>query len=72
MTLREFMATIWVYLRAAAAAAAVAVAGQRFIAWPNALVELLVLLAASGCVYVGLLWWRSRARVMRVIRLARS
>jgi O-antigen/teichoic acid export membrane protein len=72
MTLREFMATIWPYLWASAVSAAVAVAGQRFIAWPNALVELLVLLAASGCAYVWLLWWRSRARVMRIIRLARS
>lgn len=72
MTFREFMATVWPYLWASAAAAGVVIAGQRFIAWPNAVVELVVLLLVAAGVYVGLLWWRARARVMRIIRLARS
>ena len=72
MRMGEFMATVWPYLLSAAVAAAVVVAGQRFIAWPNAVTELFVLLAVACGIYAGLLWWRWRDRVLRIIRLARS
>jgi hypothetical protein len=48
------------------------VLGHRWIAWPDPLVELLVLFAVAAAIYAGLLWWKSRARVMRIVKLARS
>jgi len=72
MGLGEFMATLLPFFWSSLAAAAVCVLGQRFISWPNALVELIVLLVAAVLVYAGLLWWRARPRVLRVVRLARS
>jgi hypothetical protein len=48
------------------------VLGHRFVRWPSALVELVVLFTAAAAIYAGLLWWRERPRVMRILRLARS
>lgn len=68
----EFMSRLLPFFGAALAVAAVGIAADRWIAWPDAVVELAVMLPASGAIYVGLLWWRARPRVERIIRLVRS
>ena len=53
-------------------AAAPCVLGHRVVRWPGPLVELLVLGLVYGAIYAGVLWWKERARVMRIVRLART
>jgi O-antigen/teichoic acid export membrane protein len=72
MTLGEFWRATQPFFWSAFAAAIPCVAAHYVVHWPSALVELVVL----GLLYVGgyaaLLWWRSRPRIMRVVRLVRS
>ena len=72
MTLGQFWRATQPFFWSAFAAAVPCVAAHYLVHWPSVLVELIVL----GIVYVGayasLLWWRSRPRIMRVVRLVRS
>jgi hypothetical protein len=68
----EFMERLMPFFGASVAAAAVCMAADRWVSWPSDLVELCVVLPAGAAVYAGLLWWRARARVQRIIRLVRS
>jgi lipopolysaccharide exporter len=72
MTLGEFLRVTLPFLWSSLAAAVPCVAGHYLVTWPNPLVELLVLFTAGAAIYAGLLWWKARARVMRIVRLARS
>jgi O-antigen/teichoic acid export membrane protein len=71
MRLGEFMDTLMPFVWGSLAAAAVCAAGH-LAPWPNAGVELLVLAAAACAVYGGLLWYRARGRVDRILKLVRS
>jgi O-antigen/teichoic acid export membrane protein len=68
----EFLSRLAPFFAAAAVASAVCVAAHRWVPWPSDLVELGIMLPVAGAIYVGLLWWRARPRVERIIRLARS
>jgi lipopolysaccharide exporter len=72
MSWGEFISRLWPFMAASLAASVVCIAADRWIPWPNAFVELAVLLPLFGAVYVGLLWWRARPRVQRILRLVRS
>ncbi|HXV13470.1 MAG TPA: MOP flippase family protein [Candidatus Krumholzibacteria bacterium] len=67
----EFVSRLTPFLAAASVAAAVCILARRVIAWPSDLVELVVMLPVAGAVYLGLLWWRARPRVQRILRLVR-
>jgi hypothetical protein len=71
MRVGEFMDTLMPYVWGSLAAAAVCVAG-RLAPWPSTAVELLVLAVAACAVYGGLLWYRARGRVDRILKLVRS
>jgi hypothetical protein len=45
---------------------------HRLVAWPNALTELVVMLLASGGIYLGWLAWRERPLLNRLVALVRS
>ncbi len=68
----EFISRLAPFLGASAVAAMVCIAAGKWIAWPSDLVELGVMLPIAGAVYLGLLWWRARPRIERIIRLVRS
>ena len=53
------------------AAAAPCVASHYLVPWPSPLVELIVLTILYLGIYAGLLWWRARFRIMRVVRLVK-
>lgn len=72
MRLGEFLRVAAPFFWSAVIAAVPCVLGHRFIHWPGVLVELLVLGVIYGAVYAGLLWWKERPRVMRIVKLARS
>jgi O-antigen/teichoic acid export membrane protein len=72
MRLGEFLRVAAPFFWSAVVAAAPCVAGHRWVRWPNAVVELLVLFVIASAVYAGLLWWKERPRVMRIVSLARS
>jgi hypothetical protein len=72
MRLGEFLRVAAPFFWSALIAAAPCVAGHLFVRWPGPLVELLVLGLVYGAVYAGVLWWKERPRVMRIVRLARS
>jgi O-antigen/teichoic acid export membrane protein len=72
MTLGEFLKATLPFFWSALAAAALCVAGHYLIHWPTPAVELVVLGVVYGGVYAGLLWFRARSRIMRVVRLVRS
>ncbi len=72
MTLGEFLKATLPFFWSALAAAALCVAGHYLIHWPTPVVELVVLGVVYGGVYAGLLWFRARSRIMRVVRLVRS
>ncbi len=69
---REFVSRLGPFLAAGSVAAAVCILARRVIAWPSDLVELGVMLPVAGAIYIGLLWWRARPRIERIIRLVRS
>lgn len=72
MRLGEFLRVAAPFFWSALIAAAPCIAGHRFVRWPGPLVELLVLGLVYGSAYAGMLWWRERPRVMRIVRLART
>jgi lipopolysaccharide exporter len=72
MSLREFMGVTLPFLWCSLAAAVPCVAGVYLVNWPSPVVELVVLFSLAAAIYAGLLWWKARARVMRIVRLARS
>jgi O-antigen/teichoic acid export membrane protein len=72
MRLGEFLRVAAPFFWSSLASALPCVLGHRFVRWPSALVELVVLFTAAAAIYAGLLWWRERPRVMRILRLARS
>jgi O-antigen/teichoic acid export membrane protein len=72
MSWGEFISRLLPFLAAALAASFVCLAADRWVPWPNDFVELAVLVPLAAAVYVGLLWWRARARVERILRLVRS
>ena len=72
MRLGEFLRVAAPYFWSSLVAAIPCVVGHRLVRWPGPVVELLVLFAVAAAIYAGLLWWRARARVMRIVRLARS
>jgi O-antigen/teichoic acid export membrane protein len=72
MTLGEFMKATLPFFWSSLAAAVPCVAGHYLIHWPSPLVELIVLFVIASAIYVGLLWWRARGRIMRVVHLVRS
>jgi lipopolysaccharide exporter len=72
MRLGEFLRAAAPFFWSALAAAVVCIAGHRLVPWPGPLAELLVLFVIALSIYAGLLWWKARARVMRIVRLARS
>jgi O-antigen/teichoic acid export membrane protein len=72
MRLGEFLRVAAPFFWSALIAAIPCVAGHRWVPWPSAVVELLVLFAAALAIYVGILWWRERPRVRRIVSLARS
>lgn len=68
----EFISRLAPFLAASAVASAVCVAAHRWVPWPSDLIELGIMLPVAGVIYVGLLWWRARPRVERIIHLVRS
>ncbi|HEX6791341.1 MAG TPA: MOP flippase family protein [Candidatus Krumholzibacteria bacterium] len=72
MRLGEFLRVAAPFFWSALTAALVCVAGSRLVHWPGPLVELLVLGTVYGAIYAGLVWWKARARVMRIVRMART
>ena len=72
MRLGEFVRVAAPFFWSAIIAAIPCVLGQRLVEWPSPVVELLVLFTVALAIYVGLLWWRERPRVMRILRLSRS
>lgn len=72
MRMGEFLVKLAPFFWSSLISAAVCEALRRVIAWPNAVVELAVLLPVAAGVYVGLLWWRARPFFDRLLRLARS
>lgn len=72
MRLGEFLRVAAPFFWSALAAAVPCVAGHRWVVWPSALVELLVLFTVAAAIYAGLLWWKARPRVKRIVSLARS
>lgn len=72
MRLGEFLRVAAPFFWSALVAAAPCVAGHRFVRWPGPLVELLVLGFVYAAIYAGVLWWKQRSRVMRIVRLART
>jgi len=72
MTLGQFWRATQPFFWSAFAAAVPCLAGHYLVRWPSALVELIVLGLVYVGAYAGLLWWRSRSRIMRVVRLVRS
>jgi O-antigen/teichoic acid export membrane protein len=72
MSWGEFISRLWPFMAAAVAASIASLAAGRWIPWPNAFLELAVLLPLFAAVYVGLLRWRARSRVERILRLVRS
>ncbi len=68
----EFISRLAPFFAAGAVASAACVASHRLLPWPSDLVELGVMAPVFGAIYFGLLWWRARPRVERIIRLARS
>jgi lipopolysaccharide exporter len=72
MTLGEFLKATLPFFWSSLAAAVPCVAGHFLVHWPSPLVELIVLSLIATGIYVGLLWWRARGRIMRAVRLVRS
>lgn len=72
MTMGEFWRATQPFFWSSLAAAVPCVAGHYLVHWPSPLVELIVLFVLSSAIYIGLLWWRARGRVERVLRLVRS
>jgi len=72
MQLGEFMNRLLPFVWASIPAALVCIAVRRVVTWPHAAVELAVMLPIAGAIYSGLLWWRARTSVQRLLRLARS
>lgn len=72
MRLGEFLRVAAPFFWSAVIAAIPCVLGQLVVDWPGPVLELLVLFAIALAIYAGLLWWRERPRVMRILRLARS
>ncbi len=72
MTLGEFLARLVPYAWPSLAAAVACLAAHRWIPWPNAVVELVVMLVVAGAIYLGLLAVLERPRLDRIVRLVRS
>jgi len=72
MRVGEFVARLAPYVWSSMAAAAVCVLLQRLVRWPNAAVELVVLLVAALGIYIGALAWRARPRLVRIITSIRT
>ncbi|HEX5133530.1 MAG TPA: MOP flippase family protein [Candidatus Krumholzibacteria bacterium] len=72
MTLAEFLARLLPFVWPSLAGAAVCLAAHRFVPWPNSLVELVVMLAVSGGIYLGWLLRQERPLLNRIVTLVRS
>lgn len=72
MTLMEFVARLTPFFWPALVGAAVCLAAHRWIPWPGDAVELVVMLLVAGGIYIGLLAWRDRTRLNRMVALVRS
>jgi O-antigen/teichoic acid export membrane protein len=72
MRLGEFLRVAAPFFWSSLIAAVPCVLGRRLVDWPSPVVELLVLFTIALGIYVGLLWWRERPRVTRILRMARS
>lgn len=68
----EFISRLLPFMAAASVASAVCMASHRWIPWPSDVIELGVMLPLAAAIYLGLLWWKSRARLQRIVRLVRS
>ncbi len=68
----EFISRLAPFFAAASVTAAACLAAARWIPWPSDVIELGTMLPISIAIYFGLLWWRARARIQRIIRLVRS
>ena len=68
----EFISRLLPFMASASVASAVCMASHRWIPWPSDLIELGVMLPLAAGIYLGLLWWKSRARLQRIVRLVRS
>jgi len=71
MTLGEFLRATAPFFWCSLGAALPCVAGHYLVRWPKPVVELAVLSVLYGGLYAGLLWWRARSRIMRVVRLVK-
>jgi O-antigen/teichoic acid export membrane protein len=71
MTLGEFLRATAPFFLCSIAAALPCVAGHYLVPWPSPVVELAVLATVYAGIYAGLLWWRARSRIMRVVRLVK-
>jgi lipopolysaccharide exporter len=71
MTLSDFWRATQPFVWSSLAAAAPCVASHYLVPWPSPLVELIVLTILYLGIYAGLLWWRARFRIMRVVRLVK-
>jgi O-antigen/teichoic acid export membrane protein len=72
MTLAEFVARLTPYVWPSLLGGAACMLAHRLVAWPNALTELVVMLLASGGIYLGWLAWRERPLLNRLVALVRS
>ena len=72
MRLGEFVRVAAPFFWSAVTAAVPCVLGHRFVPWPGPVVELIVLFVIAFAIYAGLLWWKERPRIMRIVSLARS
>jgi lipopolysaccharide exporter len=71
MTLGEFWRATQPFFWSSLAAATPCIVSHYLVPWPSALVELIVLTILYLGIYAGLLWWRARFRIMRVVRLVK-
>ncbi|MDH4037421.1 MAG: MOP flippase family protein [Candidatus Krumholzibacteria bacterium] len=72
MTLREFMSRLFPFLWPSLVACAICLLAHRVLPWPNAAVELVVMMGVSLAVYLGWLGWLERPRIVRMLAVVRS
>ncbi len=72
MTLREFMSRLFPFLWPSLVACAICLLAHRLLPWPNAAVELVVMMGVSLAVYLGWLGWLERPRIARMLAVVRS
>jgi lipopolysaccharide exporter len=72
MTFAEFVGRLIPFLWPSLVAGAVCLVAHRLVPWPNAAVELVVMMGSAGVIYAGWLAWLERPRITRMLAVIRS